>query len=223
MNLSMRVIRGSESEKAQEIAQKFESQGYSVFTDPAPENIPFDLEGYTPDLIAMKDSGGIIVEIKASLKRLPTQKFHEISKLVSSHQGWRFALVTLDDPVSKAMSVAETDLPDKQALKGRLKDIDALIKMNMLSSALMSLCIQIESWLRIKARMADLPFDFLQPQRLMNHLYSDGEISIDQLDQLQDLMQLRNKVVHGFDVDVTMEQVDEATTLLHEIINNTES
>ncbi|MBE9030616.1 hypothetical protein IQ266_12830 [filamentous cyanobacterium LEGE 11480] len=219
----MSVIRVSESDKAQEIALEFESKGYTVFIGPSSENIPFKLHNYQPDLIAIKDNGGVVVEVKASLKRLPVQKFHEIAQQVSSHQGWKFALVTLDDPVSKVISIAETDLPDPNVLKENLKDITTLVAMGMLSIALISLWIQIESWLRIKARLADLPLDLLQPQRLINHLYSDGELSMSQTDQLKELMQLRNKVVHGFDANFAEKQLEDGMVLLHEIISSVES
>jgi uncharacterized protein YutE (UPF0331/DUF86 family) len=219
----MSVIGASESDKAQEIALEFESKGYTVVIEPSSEDIPFELHDYQPDLIALKGNGGVIVEIKASLKRLPVQKFHEISQHISSHQGWKFALVTLDDPVSKVMAIAETELPAQKVLKEKLKDIDTLLGMGMLSNALVSLWIQIESWIRIKSRLANLPLDLLQPQRLINHLYSDGELSMNQMDQLKELIQLRNKVVHGFDVKITEKELEEGIELLNEIISSVEA
>lgn len=212
-----------ETEKIQEVALEFERKGYTVFIEPSSGSIPFDLQNYRPDLIALKDNGGVVIEIKSSLKRLPVQKFHDISQQVSSHQGWKFALVTLDDPASKVMSIAETDLPNPKVLKERLKEIDVLVGMEMLPNALISLWIQIESWLRIKSRLADMPLDLLQPQRLINHLYSEGELSINQVDYLKSLMQIRNQVMHGFDVIITEAQVNKGVKLLHEIILSAES
>jgi len=208
------------SNKAQEIALEFENKGYIVFIEPSPQNIPFDLHNYRPDMVALKNNGGVIIEIQASLKRLPVRKFHEISQQIASHQGWKFALVTLDDPVSEIMSIAETELPDPDILKERLKEIDVLVGMGMLSNALISIWIQIESWLRIKSRAANMPLDLLQPHRLINHLYSDCELSINQTDQLKKLIQLRNKVVHGFEVQITKQQVEEGINILHEIIES---
>jgi hypothetical protein len=219
----MSVIRVSELDKAQELAIELESKGYTVLINPSSGDIPIDLHGYRPDVIATNGNEGIIFEIKASLKRLPVQKFHEISQNISSHQGWKFALVTLDDPVSKIMSIVETDLPDQQVLKEKLKDIDTLIGMGMLSNALISLWIQTESWLRIKSRLVNLPLDLLQPQRLINHLYSDGHLSMSQTDQLKKFIQLRNKAVHGFDVEITEKDVKEGISLLNEIIISVES
>ena len=212
----------SEAEKVQEIALEFERKDYTVLIDPSSDRIPFDLKNYQPDLIAFKGSGGVIVEIKSSLKRLPIQKFHDISLRISSHQGWKFALVTLDDPVSKLMSIAGIDLPDPAKLKERLNEINVLVGMEMLPNALLSLWVQIESWLRIKSRLSDMPIELLQPQRIINHLYSEGEFSIEQVNHLKDLMQIRNKVVHGFDVTITEKQVNNGVKLLHEIIISTE-
>lgn len=110
-----------------------------------------DLGSYRPDLVAIKGEQGIVVEIKVSLKRLPTKKFNEISNMVSSHKGWKFALVTLDDDLNNILSVVNARLPNADELKKRLDDVNKLIMLDMLPSALVLLWAQIESWLRIKA------------------------------------------------------------------------
>ncbi|MCO4321722.1 hypothetical protein [Aliidiomarina quisquiliarum] len=215
--------RADEFDKAKEIALEFENKGYTVFIAPSLDKIPIDTKGYQPSLLAVKDNGGVVVEIRPSLKRLPIQKFQEISQQISANEGWKFALVTLDDSVNKVVSIVDADLPDQQLLKEKIKDIDTLVSMNMLPNALISLSTQLESWLRIKSRLVNLPLDLCQTKRMINHLYSDGELSMEQTDKLNELIELRNKVMHGFDVTITEKQVAEGILLLNEIITSIES
>lgn len=218
----MNIVSEKEADKVHEIAREFEYRGYSVIVDPSPDEMPFDLTDYSPDLIAKKDNGGVLVEIKASLKRLPRQKFRQISEEISLHGGWKFALVTLDDSVNKLISIAENDLPEPSLLKEKVKDIITLVELGMLPNALLSLWIQIESWLRIKSRASDISLDLLQPKRHINYLYSEGELSIEQVDLLEELKNLRNKVIHGFDVDISLQQIDDGVNLLNHFINSLE-
>ncbi len=46
------------------IAKKLSNEGYDVIIPNSPSDLPFDLEGYCPDLIATKNNQGLIIEIK---------------------------------------------------------------------------------------------------------------------------------------------------------------
>ncbi|EJG0692311.1 hypothetical protein C4G81_RS22065 [Vibrio parahaemolyticus] len=217
----MKEIIEKSAEKARELASVFESNGYQVFIEPTFEEMPIDLGSYRPDLLAIKDKQGVVVEIKASLKRLPLKKFNEISKRVSSNKGWKFALVTLDDDVNNVLSIANFQLPDGEELKKKLGDIEKLIEMEMLPNALVFLWVQIESWLRIKVELSGENLNLLQPKRLINYLYTDGELSMEQVDSLNELLQLRHMVVHGFDATVTKAQLEVGKQILQDLIEST--
>ncbi|MNH39286.1 hypothetical protein D3C79_1004330 [compost metagenome] len=90
----------------------------------------------------------------------------------------------------------------------------------MLPSALVLLWAQIESWLRIKADKNGEKLNLLQPKRLINFLYSYGELSMEQVDSLNELMQLRNKLVHGFDDTVSKKQLEIGLQILQELMKN---
>jgi len=216
----MKEVIEQAANKAREIASIFERDGYQVFIEPTIEQVPIDLGSYRPDLVAIKGEQGIVVEIKVSLKRLPTKKFNEISNMVSSHKGWKFALVTLDDDLNNILSVANARLPNADELKKRLDDVNKLIMLDMLPSALVLLWAQIESWLRIKADKNGEKLNLLQPKRLINFLYSYGELSMEQVDSLNELMQLRNKLVHGFDDTVSKKQLEIGLQILQELMKN---
>jgi hypothetical protein len=64
-------------DKTHEIASKLESKGYRVLIEPRSQQLPFDLDGYEPDLIAFdeREEGGLIVEIKPKIKELSISRF----------------------------------------------------------------------------------------------------------------------------------------------------
>ncbi|TOD58962.1 hypothetical protein [Vibrio parahaemolyticus] len=218
----MKDIIARAAEKASEIASVLERNGYHVIIEPSPKQVPIDLSSYQPDLVAIKNDGGLVVEIKTSLKRLPTRKFVQIAQRVAANQGWKFALVTLDDDVNNIISVMNSSLPEPEELKSKISDINTLINMGMLPSALIFLWVQLESWLRIKAGSSNDNLNLLQPKRLINHLYSDGELSMAQVDLLNELMMKRNEVVHGFNTEITKREVYLGMQLLNEIIESVE-
>ncbi len=210
----------NELKQMQQAAAELENKGYTVTIEPSPDSLPFDLGGYRPDLMAVKNGEGIIIEIKASLKRLPIQKYQDVADRVSSHSGWKFALITLDEPIGSVISVAEMKLPNREELREKLGDVETLVGMKMYSPALLSIWIQIESLLRIKVSTSNMLLNSLQPNRVINCLYSDGELSMSQFDKLKELMKLRNEVVHGFNVDVTEQQVRCGIALFNELIES---
>ncbi|MEG4962714.1 MULTISPECIES: hypothetical protein [unclassified Microcoleus] len=77
------------------IAEKYRQAGYTVLVDPEPEDIPFDLGTYRPNLIAKRNEAeGYIIEFKGSGRQISIDRLKEIAEIVSEHTGWRFLLIT---------------------------------------------------------------------------------------------------------------------------------
>lgn len=216
----MKDIVARANEKAKEVASLFEGKGYDVFIEPSNAQLPIDLGSYKPDLIAIKGDVGIVVEIKESLKRLPVKKFNEISKLVASHKGWKFALVTIEDDVDDILSLENMHFPKPEEIQKRIGDIYSLIGMKMYPSALLSLCIQIEFSLRMKANSFSGSLNLLSIRRIINTLYSDGALSVEQVELLNDLMKKRNETMHGLETSVTELQLKQGLDLLNSILDS---
>ncbi|MFZ9737776.1 MAG: hypothetical protein ACO3EZ_07180, partial [Prochlorotrichaceae cyanobacterium] len=156
-------------DKTHEIASKLESKGYRVLIEPRSQQLPFDLDGYEPDLIAFdeREEGGLIVEIKSKIKELSISRFQNISDTISSHKGWRFAIVTLDKSISEEFSSVETQLLELDAIKKRYEQTTALIEMKMFAPALLEIWSLIEACLRILAQNQHLPINFLPLKQLI--------------------------------------------------------
>ncbi|MFZ9739069.1 MAG: hypothetical protein ACO3EZ_13770, partial [Prochlorotrichaceae cyanobacterium] len=70
------------------------------------------------------------------------------------------------------------------------------------------------------AQNQHLPINFLPLKQLINHLYSNGDLSMEQTDQLKEMMTIRNNVAHGFNENLTVEHLNDANHLLQELIDD---
>jgi hypothetical protein len=86
-----------ESKLLDSVAERYRRDGDRVITAPEPSEIPFDLGGYTPDLIAQQGDLSPLVEIETQAERRSLDRLSFIVDEVRRHQGWRFVLVTSQD------------------------------------------------------------------------------------------------------------------------------
>jgi len=191
-----------EQQKIQSIAQKLQERGYKVVTEPSKSDLPFNLGGYLPDLIATKNDQGIIFEIKTSFKRLSIDRLQNLAEQIASHNGWRFVLITLDDESDDVFPLEEKDFPYLQDLESRLSKVDILIQSSLFEPAILFLWSILELLLRKKAVIENIPIERLPASNLLDHLYSRGEISMDQFDVFKDFLKLRNQITHGLMIPI---------------------
>jgi hypothetical protein len=181
------------------VAQQYEEAGYTVSRHPKPEQLPFDLGFYQPDLLARRaDNGGVIVAIKDREAGVSVDRLRSIAELVAEHEGWRFLLVT--ETEDTAVGNLITPLPSWAQIRQRYERGLALQQNGQPEEAFITLWLTLEALLRKQAEEAAIPITQFAAIPLIKHLYSQGELSIPHFDTLMSLAQLRNKVFHGFSV-----------------------
>lgn len=182
------------------VAQKYEKDGYKVFLEPKSPNLPFDLGSYRPDLLAIKsENDGYIIEVKSSATRVSVDKFRELAETIAEHNGWHFLLVTGDDislnePEQKNEKIL---LSWKQILERKEKG-EKLLSLNETEGAFLTFWGIIEAIMRKRAEQVSIPIERFPTSSLIKHLYSQGELSIEQFDKTLELLNVRNQFVHGF-------------------------
>ncbi|MDV3348106.1 hypothetical protein QGP82_05355 [Leptothoe sp. LEGE 181152] len=185
------------NQKVEATAKELQEKGYDVIVEPSSDSIPFALGGYTPDLVAFRGNNGIILEVKESSARFSVDRFQELAERIAAHEGWRFLLVTLDDVTDSLFPNGDDGLPSWTTLQTKLASVETLIQNEMLEPALLYLWSCIEGLLRKQAMVQKLPIDRLPPVKLVNHMYSSGEISMDEFDVIRAALEKRNRVAHG--------------------------
>ena len=180
--------------------------------------MPFDLDGYSPDLIAVKGEQHLIIEVKPQTARLSFDTLRSVSSQVRRHQGWRFLLVTGQDVDEGTLpGQAEESFSWDDALKRatRPKGRRCRVPQSWHSFDCGS---QLERMMRFRSRQIALPVDRLvSPAIMIGPLYSHGELSAHQFKVAADLVKVRNQVIHGLDVPNLVEHLESLAQSVREI------
>lgn len=215
----MSAIADPHALKVRELAARYAEQGFDVVVDPREEDLPFDLEGYRPDLLARRGGDGDLVEVKLSGTRLSVDRFREIAEEVRRHPGWRFILVTADDVARDEIPAAGDGLPSWRRIRERAAAALAVAERGeSAEAALLALWAALEGILRRFARGMSLPVDRLPTSTLLRHLHSHGELSMEQYDLAMHALEVRNAVAHGYDAPETAETARRLGTLVRDLL-----
>lgn len=200
-------------------AQELLANGYQVSIKPLVSNLPFELGGYSPDLIATKDNEGIILEIKTSLNRLSVDRFQDIAERVATHPGWRFLLVTLDDTSEKILPSSADELPSWGELNARLIKLNKLIQDSFVEPAFLFLWSIFEAALRKRAIAQNIPISRFPTKKLLNHTFSSGEISMSDFNLFTSYLEVRNRVAHGITAPIDSEMLKSANIAVQNLVS----
>jgi hypothetical protein len=201
------------------IAQKYRQDGYAVVREPKPDEMPFDLGIYRPDLLVKKsDKEGYIIEFKKSVNRIPVDHYREIAETVSQHNGWRFLLITDEDAVQANQNKKEDLLSWAQIVR-RKEQGERLLTLGEVEGAFSSLWGALEALLRNQAERLSIPIERFPTLSLIKHLYSQGELSIEQYDTAMALFSVRNQFVHGYQTPGLPDATQQLAELVHELLD----
>jgi hypothetical protein len=183
------------------VIECYSSQGYEVVYQPHTHQLPFDLNGYIPNLLVkISADKGFIVEVIDVATNLAVSHYRDIAKSVAEHSGWRFLLITGED----ATPIAEEDIADDKLTRSQIlhrkERIAKLISIGEHEAAFLSLWIFAEILMRRHARHLLIPIDRLPTILMIHHLYMQLAISTDQFERAIALNEIRNRVAHGFPV-----------------------
>lgn len=200
------------------VIQDLQHHGYDVISNPSTKDLPFDLGHYFPDLVAFKDGGGMILEVRNSAARLSVDRLQTVAETVAAHDGWKFRLLTSKDIPEYAVD-GHANFPSWSSLQSKIENVEILIQNGMVEPALLYLWSIFESMLRKRAIAQYLPIDGYPPDKLFNHMYSSGEISMDEFDLFRALSPTRNKVTHGMATSIAPQSLQEAVRVMYLLID----
>ncbi|HSF76435.1 MAG TPA: hypothetical protein VLA84_21745 [Microcoleus sp.] len=201
------------------IAEKYRQAGYTVLADPEPEDIPFDLGTYRPNLIVKKNEAeGYIIELNGSGRQISIDRLKEIAEIVSENTGWRFLLITEEDALLKD-NAKEVNLLSWEQIFSRITQSERLISLEENEGAFLSLWGILEALLRRRAEEVTIPIERFPTVSLIKHMYSQGELSIEEYDRAMLLLSVRNRYIHGFEAPEVNESVSELLALVNELIS----
>ncbi|MEH2463435.1 hypothetical protein [Nostoc sp.] len=205
-------------EKIKSLADKYVSEGFHVLIKPKTDELPFDLDNYQPDMIAIKNNSGLVIEVRTSLRRISVERLQALAEEVSTHPGWRFLLVTLEDIEAKSLPGTSEQLPSWQELTDRFDQAHKLIENDEIEPAFLFMWSIFEGVLRRRAIDESIPIERFPFIGLLRHLYSLGELSISQFDLAQACFEVRNRLAHGYIENLTLPVVHNFDNLVRELL-----
>jgi len=186
-----------QQETLERVAQGYRDEGYQVIVLPTGDQVPPFIAGFEPDLIAIRGTEGVVVEIKRN--RIDLSGDHHSSRLadiVNARPGWRRDLVVLEPVTTVEKAAQEAAEPSDEQLDEILKTAEEL------SEKVYSPYACVVAWGGIEAAMRRLRGDAelygrTTPTELMGTLYSNGFLSREQFERLRESYKIRSQVVHG--------------------------
>lgn len=185
--------------RIKQVAEDYRQQGFVVEVDPRSDQLPDFLRGFAPDLLATREDGSVVVEIKRARELRGDDEVARLAAALQERPGWRFDLVTLAD----RRPAAKRDTPWLGRVGLDLPAIDLLLENATRAaaheddlSAITLAALGAEGLLNTLGNRTR-GHKTLGPAALAKTLYSDGLLLDGDVDPLVELFSLRNAAVHG--------------------------
>ena len=206
--MESKYIQGIER-KIKEIAKDYKKKGYQVFIEPNNNMVPQFLFNFKPDLIALSEDDNVVIEVKSSDSQTNFTKLEELANIVNSKEKWRFELV-FTNPRNKFKIDNELNVIDSLKIEQRITECKSLLSNGNIESAFLLGWATLEATIRTKLKTIDVKnVDLKKPTlHLLKNLFSFGIFNQTQLRKLELLNQYRNTLIHGFDINVDKESVE---------------
>ncbi|MFD1468654.1 hypothetical protein ACFQ48_10500 [Hymenobacter caeli] len=199
------------------LAESYRQQGYAVTAPPDMESVPFDLNGFRPDLLAEKQGQHLLILANNTQQPISIGRLRELSETIKQQPtpGWRLLLINyspesvagglLQDPISWDNIIQRTGQAKKLREAGEAE------------AAILLFWSALEALLRRHAESLGFPLEQLSVRALLDYLYSDADLSYEHFDQAKMLLSGRNKVAHGFTLPEASQQANLLQNLIDEL------
>jgi uncharacterized protein YutE (UPF0331/DUF86 family) len=177
------------------LSEKWAKQGYQVFIEPRGEIVPSFLQRYLPDAILVRDDDKVIVEAIRKGQRNAEEKVKQLKALIEGQHAWRLEIVYSGEEVDSMRQVDRRVIADTLSSAIRLSQAEP-------RAALLLLWASTEAAARVL-----FPSQTNRPQspgRVIELLAGNGEVTPSEAQVLRNLMQARNRIVHG-ELDVALD------------------
>ena len=197
------------------LADQYRQQGYVVSVPADREAVPFDLQGYLPDLLAVKEQQHLLLLVNDGHGAVSVSRLQQLVETAKQHPGWRVLLVN-DAPESQGQGILQDPI-SWASITQRADQARQLRETGASEAAILLLWTAFEALLRRHAESLDMPLGHSSVRALLDYLYSDADLSYEQFEEAQRLLVGRNQLAHGFPLAEASQQATRLQTLLDEL------
>ncbi len=186
-----------ERELAQ-VADKYRCEGYRVMLHPGAGDVPSFAEGQAVDLLAQKGEEKVLVRVKANREDLrDDQGLLRLAELVDQQPEWRLDLVVLNRDAPAYQVAPDATEPPLEQIEQSLAHAEQVSVAGELQLSCVLSWAALEAAMRRTARAAGIGVKDASPSYLLRALYAEGFLYKQEFDRLDDVMKIRNAIVHG--------------------------
>jgi hypothetical protein len=195
------------------ITADLKAAGYEVIAQPRAPILPSFLAAYKPDLIALREDGNLVIEVKSGTER-QSGSAAKMEELLRQHAGWSYKLYWIPrsagaEPL-RAQSIAD--------IERELSQIETLVLQGHRSAGFLL------AWAVFEALGRKLLVrQFVRPQtpgRLIEVLAGEGFLTPDEASRLRPLANAHNRLVHGeLDRDIDADQAQDFLRTLRALLD----
>jgi uncharacterized protein YutE (UPF0331/DUF86 family) len=182
------------------VADNYRALGYKVVVNPGPDDLPAFARDFKVEIVATKNGSGVFASAKKSQSDLEADReVPRYAELTNKEPGWRFDIFVLGPESQPEPSKIEAlELTDEDI--GRiLQDVERMRQAGFAQQAFIAAWSVLETAMRrrLQAEGEDAGWES-SPRTMLNELYSSGVLHSSDFRDLEDLIQARNAIVHGF-------------------------
>jgi hypothetical protein len=187
------------------LADFYTDQGFAVTIRPQSKDLPPFAKDFQIELLGKRGVGGVLVAVKKNRTALAAEAdLPRYAEITGGQPGWRFDLSVLEgeNPRERDFRGAEEFSPDD--ISKSLADAEKIAHLGFVQPAVIAAWAGLEAAMRIRLRALGRPAGRgTIPREMLNELFSSGVFSREEFQQLEQLFQMRNRIVHGFSAPVS--------------------
>ena len=193
----VREVTDSEYMLTRKTAEDYRDKGYEVRLD-----APLDLlPGFRADLLVRKGDEVRVVEVKSRDSLAADPRVREVAQLIDSKPGWSFDLLLVGEP-EKLDSPAGACSFENAMIVRRVEEAEKSLQAGLSEAAFLLAWSAVEAAIRAIVAAQDESDSRITSSRfVLDQAIFHGAISREEYDALVSMLEYRNAITHGFDVE----------------------
>jgi hypothetical protein len=187
-----------EHQRLLEVAREYRRRGYDVVIEPGPDQMPDFLASFRIDMLAHSAEESVIVEVRTQESLTQAPELDRIARVIQDKPSWRFELVVTNPKDRSSLQFKNATPLDNIDITYRLREARQLADQEHGEAALLLAWSATEALLRYIADEETIPAHQNNPIQIVKSLFSYGILDKDQYQSLQEGLQARNMIVHGY-------------------------
>ena len=187
-----------EHQRLREVAREYRQRGYDVLIEPRPDQLPDFLAQFRVDILARNPTENVIVEVRTQASLTAAPELDGIAQALHNKPSWRFELVVTNPRDRSSLQFQDATSLDRLDIIYRLHEARQLSEQEHGEAALLLTWSATEALLRYIAEVESVSIIQHDPSQVTKSLFVYGVLNKEQYQALQDGLQARNRIAHGY-------------------------